>query len=100
MSVSTPACQPVSEMTGYPSFWMAMAKSDMEIISPVDRSTSISRLDGRALISAALAIRSSVVSPWAETTTTTWLPALYALVAMSATLKIRSVFATEVPPNF
>ena len=38
--------QPVSETTEKPSFWIAIAKRDMEIISPVFSRTSISRLDG------------------------------------------------------
>ena len=53
---------------------MAMAHREMEICSPVASSISISRLDAWGLISAALAIRSSVVSPWAESTTTTLCP--------------------------
>ena len=46
----------------------------MEICSPVASRTSISRLLALGLISLALAMRSSVVSPWAETTTTTLFP--------------------------
>ena len=53
---------------------MAMAHREQEICSPVDSSISISRLEALGLISAALAMRSSVVSPWAESTATTWWP--------------------------
>ena len=47
-----------------------------ESCSPAESRTSMSRLDGLSLSSAAFSIRSSVVSPCAETTTTTWLPCL------------------------
>jgi hypothetical protein len=53
-----------------------MASSAAETCSPEASSISISRLLGRWFTSAALAVRSSVVSPWAETTTTTSLPSL------------------------
>ena len=39
VSVSIPACQPVRETTGYPSFSMAMASKDMDICSPQESST-------------------------------------------------------------
>ena len=52
------------------------------------------------MISCAFAIRSSVVSPCADKTTTTLFPALYVSAMMLATFRIRSVFATELPPNF
>src|SRR4051812_29431610 len=45
-------------------------------------------------------MRSSVVSPRALTTTTTWLPACLALIARRAAAWIRSAVATLVPPNF
>ena len=62
-------------MQGIPIVSSAMAHSATEICSPVDSSISISRLEGLGLISSALAIRSSVVSPWADRTTMTSLPA-------------------------
>ena len=74
-SLRKPACHPVSEMTGSPIRSMAIASSDMEICSPVESRTSISRLDAIGLISCALAMRSSVVSPCADTTATTLFPA-------------------------
>ncbi len=51
-----------------------MAKRAIEICSPLERSTSISRLLALGFISLAFSMRSSVVSPWAETTTTTLFP--------------------------
>ena len=53
---------------------IAMAHREQEICSPVESSISISRLEALGLISAALAMRSSVVSPWAESTATTLWP--------------------------
>ena len=51
-------------------------------------------------MSFAMVISSSVYLPIAERTTTTSLPFLYSSIHLPATLKIRSLFATEVPPNF
>ena len=72
--VLKPACQPVRETTGYPIASMAMAHRAQEICSPVESSMSISRLEALGLISPALAMRSSVVSPCAERTTTRLCP--------------------------
>ena len=95
-----PACQPVRLMAETPSSCKAIVSREIEISSPAASSISISRWDGSEVISAALAIRSSVVSPCAETTTTTSLPALRVFMTMRATLKMRSRSLTEEPPNF
>ena len=95
-----PACQPVRLVAWQPSSFRAMASSAMLISSPAASSISISRAEGLWVISAAFAIRSSVVSPCADTTTTTSLPALWVLATMRATLKIRFRSFTEEPPNF
>ena len=95
-----PACQPVRLVAWQPISFSAMASSAMLICSPEAISISISRADGLWVISAAFAIRSSVVSPWADTTTTTSLPALWVCATMRATLKIRSRSRTDEPPNF
>ena len=79
---------------------MAMAHREMEICSPVASSMSISRREAPGLISSALAIRSSVVSPWADRTTTTLFPLRYVSVMIRATFRMRAVSATELPPNF
>src|SRR3990172_5036945 len=68
--------------------------------SPAVRSMSSSRGSGAGVMSAAIASSSSVLSPIAETTTTTSLPASRARTMRSATLRIRSVVPTEVPPYF
>ena len=69
-----PTCQAFRDTQGRPMASSAMAHSATEICSPVDRSMSISRLEAWGLISSALAMRSSVVSPWADRTTMTSLP--------------------------
>ena len=99
-SVRMPTWTPVRLTAGSPSSWMAMAISAMEICSPVARSMSISRAGGFSLISLASWIRSSVVSPRALTTTTTWLPACLARMARRAARMMRSALATLDPPNF
>ena len=68
--VSRPTCQPVRDTTGRPMASRAMAMSATLCCSPVESRTSISRLLGRGLSSRAFSMRSSVVSPWAESTTT------------------------------
>ena len=78
----------------------AMAISATDTCSPVVSSISSSRLGGSGLISFAFAISSSVVFPIAERTTITSLPFLKSSAHLLATLKMRSLFPTEVPPNF
>ena len=70
-----PTCQAARDMQGRPMASRAMAHRATEICSPVESSISISRLEAWGLISSALAMRSSVVSPWAERTTITSFPA-------------------------
>ena len=48
VSVTMPACEPVSEMASWPRSLMTMAASAHEIRSPVDSSMSISRGCGRS----------------------------------------------------
>ena len=75
VSVTMPACEPVKLTASRPSVWMAMASSAQLMRSPVESSMSISRSGGRGVISWAMASSSSVVSPRAETTAQTLLPA-------------------------
>ncbi len=77
-----------------------MASSDIAIRSPAVSSMSISRGSGTGVICVASETSSSVVSPMAETTTTTSLPASRVLATRSATRPIRSASPTEVPPYF
>ena len=68
-----------------PRALMAMPSSDIAIRSPAVSSMSISRGSGTAAISSAIAARSSVVSPIAETTTMTSSPPSRARTTRSAT---------------
>jgi hypothetical protein len=98
--VSTPACDPVYDRASYPRLWMAIASSAIEMRSPAVSSMSSSRPGGSGLTWLARSISSSVVSPIAETTTTTSSPALRAETMRSATRLMRSAVATDDPPYF
>jgi len=71
VSVTIPACEPVSETASWPRSWIAIAHNAFEIRSPVETSMSYSRGFGRGEISCASRISSSVVWPIAESTPTT-----------------------------
>ena len=73
-SVMTPACDPVKERASMPRVAIAIASSAIEMRSPDVSSMSSSRPGGAGLTLLARSISSSVVSPIADTTTTTWLP--------------------------
>jgi hypothetical protein len=100
VSVTMPACEPVSEMALWPRSWMAIAASAQEIRSPTEMSMSSSLGSGRGDISYASETRSSVESPIAERTATTRSPFSRTSTIRFATALRRSVSATEVPPNF
>ena len=99
-SVMTPAWDPVNERASAPSAEMAIATSALEIRSPEVSSMSSSRAGGDGDTCWARSISSSVVSPIAETTTTTSLPSLRVATIRSATRLIRSAVATDEPPYF
>src|SRR5690349_17440284 len=98
--VITPACEPVNDRACAPSESMAIATSALEIRSPAVSSMSSSRAGGAGHTCLARSSRSSVVSPMAETTTTTSLPAFLVSTIRSATRRIRSASDTEEPPYF
>ena len=100
VSVTMPACEPVSEIASWPRSWTAIAQSAFEIRSPTEMSMSYSRGCGLGEISCARRISSSVVSPIAERTPTTRRPCSRACTSRRATSLIFSVSATEDPPNF
>ena len=100
VSVTIPACEPVSEIARCPRSLIAIAHSAHEIRSPVESSMSISRGSGLGETSSAIAISSSVVWPRADSTATTRLPASRLPTIRRAARLIRSASATEVPPNF
>src|SRR3954467_15165342 len=79
---------------------MAMARSAIEIRSPAVSSMSSSRGAGMGVTSCARSSSSSVVSPMAETATTTSLPALRVSTMRLATRLMLSALATDDPPYF
>ena len=99
-SVITPAWDPVNERASRPRLAMAMASSAIEIRSPAVSSMSSSRPGGSGLTWAARSWSSSVVSPMADTTTTTEFPALRVATMRWATRLMPSASATEDPPYF
>ncbi len=99
-SVIIPACEPVKDLASKPRLAMAIATSAIEIRSPAVSSMSSSRPGGSGLTSSARSCSSSVVSPIAETTTTTPLPALRVATMRWATRLIPSASASEEPPYF
>ncbi len=70
-SVITPAWEPVNDRAVKPRSEIAIATSAIEMRSPAVRSMSSSRAGGRGDTCAARSRSSSVVSPMAETATTT-----------------------------
>ena len=70
-SVMTPACEPVNERASWPRVPIAIASSAIQMRSPAVSSMSSSRPGGSGETSLARSISSSVVSPMADTTTTT-----------------------------
>ena len=85
VSVTMPACEPVSEIARWPRSLIAIAHSAHEMRSPVESSMSISRGSGVGETSSAIAISSSVVLPRAESTATT----AVALLLARATMRLR-----------
>ena len=77
-----------------------MDNKDADIISPVDMRASNSLLSGDLLISLAIFIKSSVVSPMAETTTTILGFFFFLSTNLLAISLILSVLDTELPPYF
>ena len=77
-----------------------MQSSAIVIRSPVVSSMSSSRPGCVRLTSLASWMRLSVDFPMAETTTTTSLPWLRVKRTLSATARMRSGSATDVPPYF
>ena len=100
VSVTTPACEPVSEIAVWPRSWIAIAASAHEIRSPTESSMSSSRGCGAGEIWWASSTRSSVAAPIAERTPTTSFPAARAATSRCATAFSRSGPSTDVPPNF
>ena len=100
VSVTIPACEPVSEIARCPRSLIAIAHSAHDCRSPVDSSMSISRGSGWGEISLASAMRRSVSFPRADSTTTTRWPCSFLATMRTAARLMRSASATDVPPNF
>ena len=100
VSVTIPACEPVSEIASWPRSWIAIAASAHEIRSPTEMSMSSSRGSGRRETWRARSRSSSVVLPIADSTATTREPPSRAATSRAATFLSLSGSATEVPPNF
>jgi hypothetical protein len=98
--VMTPACEPVNERAENPRSEIAIATSAIEIRSPAVISMSSSRGGGSGLTSWARSSSSSVVSPIAETTTHTSLPARLVSVIRRATRLMLAASASDEPPYF
>ena len=100
MSVTIPACEPVSEIASWPRSSIAISASAQVMRSPTEMSMSIARGFGRAEMRCASSTSSSVVSPIAESTATTRPPSSFADTIRRATACRRSGSPTDVPPNF
>src|SRR3954469_14372846 len=100
VSVTMPACDPVSEIARWPKSLMTIAASAHDWRSPVDSNMSISRGSGWSETSLAISISWSVVLPRADSTATTPLPDSFAATIRRAARLMRSESATDVPPNF
>src|SRR6185436_5297711 len=79
---------------------IAIDSSAIEIRSPAESSMSSSRRSGFGDTFFAIARRSSVVSPIAETTTTTWWPRATVSMTRFATDMTLWTSATLLPPYF
>ena len=91
---------PVKLIASPPSSRIAIDSTAIEIRSPAVSSMSSSRRSGFGDTCLASARSSSVVSPIAETTTTTSWPAFFVRTTRSATCRIRATSATLEPPYF
>ena len=100
VSVMMPTWLPVKLMASIPTPARAIHTRVIEMRSPVVSNMSSSRAGCTDETSLASLIRLSVDLPMAETTTTTSLPWRLVKATCSATARIRSGSATEVPPYF
>ena len=100
VSVMMPTWLPVKLMASMPRSRSAIVISAAVWRSPVVSSMSISRPDWFFATESASAIRLSVALPIADTTTITSLPRFLVNATLSATARMRSGSATDVPPYF
>ena len=100
VSVMMPTWLPVKLTAETPRSARAIVSSAADTRSPVVSNMSISRPGRVSDTWAASAIRLSVAFPIAETTTTTSAPWRFVNATFSATARMRSGSATDVPPYF
>jgi hypothetical protein len=98
--VAIGSCQPCQERALIPMPSSTMARSPAVTCSPVDTTASYSRASCSAAPSRHQATSWLVTPDIAETTTATSWPASTSRLTWRATLRMRSMSATEVPPNF
>src|SRR5438067_2113566 len=79
---------------------MEIARSAVETVSPVERSTSTSRSSGRGAIFCESAMSRFVSPAIADTITTTSCPCARVATTRRATFRMRSTSPTLVPPYF
>ena len=100
LSVMMPTWLPVKLMASTPRSASAIQSRDIDTRSPVVSNMSISRPGCTVDTSFASFSKLSVDLPIAETTTTTPAPCCRVYATWSATARMRSGSATEVPPYF
>ena len=93
-------CQPSQLRAGVPTACSASARRPEVICSPADTTTSYSAGSWSGLASRQYCTSRSVSPAIADTTTATSLPASTSPRTSAATLRIRSLPAIDVPPNF
>ena len=100
VSVTIPACEPVSEIASWPRSSIAISASAHEMRSPTEISMSIARGFGRVGDPCARSTSSSVVSPIAESTRDDPAALLLRRDDPPGDAFSRSGSPTDVPPNF
>ena len=101
VSVTMPACEPVNDTAASPQVDDRHAEQrDRDALTRGEEHVHLAGASGSLDTSWARRSRSSVVLPMAETTTTTSSPARRVRTMCSATARMRSGSATDVPPNF
>ena len=93
-------CQPCQERAGTPMSCSTIASSPAVTCSPDDTTASYSRASCSGAASRHHSTSSLVLPAMADTTTATSWPASTSRLTWRATLRMRSMSATEVPPNF
>jgi hypothetical protein len=94
------SCQPMKLRAATPIPWRVIASKPAVTCSPLATTTSYSVGSWSAAASRHNCTSRSVSPAMAETTTSTSFPASASRLTRAATLRIRSIPAIDVPPNF